>query len=173
MLLGGVEVQNTSGEAGLVIAVVVVGLVIRRQLRTRPVSRAGSLVAPMAVGVFGAIGIAFGIGSVVRYRPLTTLTVALLVASLAIAASFGVARARTVEIWRGPQSEVLRKGTAATTGLWLASGGVHIGLALWIDHAAGTGLLGSASLYAYLAIGLGTQNLLVRRRAAALSWLCP
>jgi hypothetical protein len=165
---GGVEVQNTGGGAALVIAVVVVGLVVRRQLRTRPVSRVGSLAAPVAIGVFGVIGIAFGIASVVKYHPLTMLTIALLVASLAVAASFGVARARTVEIWRGPRSEVLLKGTAATAGLWLASGGVHIGLALWIDHAAGTGLLGSAFLYAYLAIGLGTQNLLVRRRAAAL-----
>ncbi|WP_229350654.1 hypothetical protein [Streptomyces sp. UNOB3_S3] len=62
----------------------------------------------------------------------------------------------------------MRKGTAATTGIWLASVGAHLGLGLWIDHAAGAGLLGTTSLYAYLAIGLGTQNLLVRGRAAAL-----
>ncbi|MET9354761.1 hypothetical protein ABZY14_17530 [Streptomyces sp. NPDC006617] len=89
-------------------------------------------------------------------------------ASLAVAASSGAARARTVRIWRGPRSEVLRKGTAATHGLWFASVALHILLALWMDHTAGAGLLGAASLYAYLAIGLGTQNLLVRRRAAAL-----
>ncbi|MFG3105590.1 hypothetical protein [Streptomyces tendae] len=160
--------QNMNGGAALAAAVVVVGLVVRRQLRTRPVSRTGSLVAPMAIGVFGTIGIAFGIASVVKHRPLTTLTVALLVASLVIAASFGVARARTVKVWRGLQNEVLRKGTAATTGLWLTSAGVHVVLALWIDRAAGAGLLGTASIYAYLAIGLGTQNLVVRRRAAAL-----
>ncbi|MGW4641246.1 hypothetical protein ACWEN6_22170 [Sphaerisporangium sp. NPDC004334] len=160
--------QNTNGEAVLLIAVVVVGLVVRRQLRTRPVRRNGSLIAPVVLGVVGAAAIAFGIASVVKYHPLTTLPIVLLLASLAVAASFGVARARTVRIWRGPQSEVLRKGTTATTALWLASVGVHIGLALWIDHAAGAGLLGTASLYAYLAIGLGTQNLLVRRRAAAL-----
>lgn len=160
--------QNMNGGVPLVLAVVVVGLVVRGQLRTRPVRRTGSLIAPVVLGVLGVAGIAFGIASVVKQHPLTTLPLALLVASLAVAASFGVARARTVQVWRGPQSEVLRKGTAATTGLWLASVGVHIGLALWIDHAAGAGLLGTASLYAYLAIGLGTQNLLVRRRAAAL-----
>jgi hypothetical protein len=33
--------------------------------------------------------------------------------------------------------------------------GVHLGLGLWIDHAAGAGVLGTVSLYAYLAIGLG------------------
>ncbi|MEU2867639.1 hypothetical protein ABZ769_00295 [Streptomyces olivoreticuli] len=160
--------QSANGEPALVIAAVVVGLVVRQQLRTRPVRRNGSLIAPVVLGLLGVAGIAFGIASVVKDRPLTALPVVLLVASLAVAAGFGLARARTVQVWRGPHGEVLRKGTAATTGLWLVSVGVHLGLGLWIDHAAGTGALGTASLYAYLAFGLGTQNLLVRGRAATL-----
>ncbi|MEU1378279.1 hypothetical protein ABZ442_32205 [Streptomyces triculaminicus] len=160
--------QSTHGEAALAITVVVVGLVVRRQLRTRPVRRVGSLVTPAVFGVLGVAAIAFGVASVVKDRPLTAMPVVLLVASLAVAAGFGVARARTVRVWRDPQGEVLRKGTAATTGLWVAAGAVHLGLGLWIDHAAGAGILGAASLYAYLAIGLGAQNLLVRGRAAAL-----
>ncbi|MGK4578688.1 hypothetical protein [Kitasatospora sp. HPMI-4] len=146
----------------------IIGLVVRRQLRTRPVRPVGSLVTPAVFGVLGILGIAFGAASVVKYHPLTALPVVLLVVSLAAAAGLGAARARTVRVWRDPQGEVLRKGTAATTGLWLTSLAVHLGLGLWIDHAAGTGVLGTASLYAYLAIGLGTQNLLVRGRAAAL-----
>ncbi|MGW2366696.1 hypothetical protein ACWCZ5_14080 [Streptomyces sp. NPDC001667] len=160
--------QSTNSGTVLVAAALVVGLVVRQQLRTRPVRRYGSLITPAVFGVLGISGIAFGIASVVKDRPLTALPVALLVASLAVAAGLGAARSRTVRVWRGPQGEVLRKGTAATTGLWLASAGVHFGLGLWIDHAAGTGVLGVASLYAYLAIGVGTQNLLVRGRAAAL-----
>ncbi|KIZ19293.1 membrane protein [Streptomyces natalensis ATCC 27448] len=157
------------GGAGLVVVtVVVVGLVVRRQLRTRPVRRNGSLIAPAVLGVLGVLGITFGIASVVKYRPLTFLPIALLVVSLAVAAGFGVVRARTVRVWRGPQGEVWRKGTAATTVLWLASVVVHGGLGLWIDHVAGAGMLGAASVYAYLAIGLGTQNVLVRGRAVAL-----
>ncbi|MGW2422822.1 hypothetical protein ACWC0C_26815 [Streptomyces sp. NPDC001709] len=159
--------QNTNG-GGLVIALVVVGLVVRQQLRTRPVRRNGSLIAPVILGVLGTALIALGIASVVKDHSLTTLPVVLLVASLAVAAVFGAVRARTVRVWREPQGEVLRKGTVATTGLWLASVAVHTGLAVWIDQAAGTGFLGTASLYAYLAMGLGTQNLLVRRRATAL-----
>ncbi|MFJ9852813.1 hypothetical protein [Streptomyces sp. NPDC101150] len=160
--------QSTNGGAALVIAAVVVGLVVRRQLRTRRVRRNGSLIAPAVLGVLGAVGLAFGVASVVKYHPLTTLSVVLLVISLAVAAGFGVVRARTVRVWHEPEGEVMRKGSAATTGLWLASVGVHAGLGLWIDHAAGAGMLGTASLYAYLAIGLGTQNLVVRGRAAAL-----
>ncbi|MEU5421584.1 hypothetical protein [Streptomyces sp. NPDC020667] len=160
--------QSTNSGTVLVAAALVVGLVVRQQLRTRPVRRYGSLITPAVFGVLGISGIAFGVASVVKDRPLTALPVALLAASLAVAAGLGAARSRTVRVWRGPQGEVLRKGTAATTGLWLASAGVHFGLGLWIDHAAGTGVLGVASLYAYLAIGVGTQNLLVRGRAAAL-----
>ncbi|REK86976.1 hypothetical protein DY245_29365 [Streptomyces inhibens] len=154
-----------NGEAAFVVLVVVVGLVIRQQLRTRPVRRIGSLIVP---GVLGVAGIALGVLSVVKDHSLTALPVILLVVSLAVAAGFGAVRARTVRVWRDPQGVVLRKGTAATTGLWLASVGVHLGLGLWIDHVAGAGVLGTVSLYAYLAIGLGTQNLLVRSRAAAL-----
>ncbi|MFF4602796.1 hypothetical protein ACFY12_08600 [Streptomyces sp. NPDC001339] len=160
--------HGVNGGAAFVILVVVVGLVIRQQLRTRPVRRIGSLVALGALGVLGVAGTAFGVLSVVKDHALTALPVILLVVSLAVAAGFGVVRARTVRIWRGPQGVVLRKGTVATTGLWLASVGVHLGLGLWIDHVTGVGVLGAVSLYAYLAIGLGTQNLLVRSRAAAL-----
>ncbi|CAM5575913.1 MULTISPECIES: hypothetical protein [Streptomyces] len=151
----------------LAVLVGVVGLVVRRQLATRPVRRNGSLIGPAVLGVLGAAGIAFGIASVLKYHPLPLLPVVLLAVSLPVAAVFGAARSRTVRVWREPQGAVLRKGTAATAGLWLASVGAHIGLGLWIDHAAGAGLLGTASVYAYLAIGLWTQNLLIRGRAAA------
>jgi len=160
---------HSNDGASFVIAVVVVGLVVRRQLLTRPVRPNGSLIAPAVLGVLGALGIAFGVASVIKYHPLTALPVVLLVVSMAIAVGFGAARARTVRVWRGSQGEVLRKGTAATTALWLASVGVHVVLGLWIDHAAGAGLLGTASVYAYLAISLGMQNLLLRGRAAAVS----
>ncbi|MFI0716662.1 hypothetical protein ACH4SK_40060 [Streptomyces inhibens] len=160
--------QSTNGEAPLVLVVVVVGLVVRQQLRTRPVRRIGSLIAPALLGVLGVAGIAFGVFSVAKDRPLTALPIVLLAVSLAAAAGFGAARARTVRVWRDTHGVVLRKGTVATAGMWLASVCVHIGLGLWIDHAAGAGVLGTVSLYAYLAIGLGTQNLLVRGQAAAL-----
>lgn len=159
--------QSMNG-GGLVIALVNVGFVVRQQLRIRPVRRNVSLIVPVILGVLGAALIALGIASVVKEHSLTALPVALLLASLAVAGLFGAVRARTVRIWREPRGEVLRQGAVATTGLWVALVAVHTGLALWTDHAAGTGSLGAASLYAYLAIGLGTQNLLVRRRAVAL-----
>ncbi|MFI0981429.1 hypothetical protein ACH4SP_31025 [Streptomyces sp. NPDC021093] len=156
--------------AALALPVLAVGLVVRRQLTARPVRRTASLVTPAVLGALGLAGLALGIATVVEdHHPLTALPLALLVASLAVAAAFGTARARTVRVWRDPRSRtVLRKGTASTTGLWAASVVTHLLLSLWIDHAAGAGVLGPVSLYAYLAIGLGVQNLLVRGRATAL-----
>ncbi|MFI2642660.1 hypothetical protein [Streptomyces sp. NPDC018610] len=157
-------------EKSALIAVLLVALIIRRQLRTRPVRRNGSLVLPIALGGLGALAIAFAAASAAEDdHPLTPLPIALLAASLAVAAGFGAIRARTVRVWRDPEAGVLRKGTPATTALWLASATAHFALALWIDHATDTTALGTASLYAYIAIGLGTQNLLVRGRATTFS----
>ena len=161
--------SSANGGTALLIAVLVVVLLVWRQLRTRRVRRNGSLIVPLAFGLLGALAIAFAVAwSAEHHHPLTALPIALLVASLAVAAGFGVARARTVQVWRDAEGGVLRKGTPMTTVLWLTSVAAHAGLALWIDHAAGAGVLGTASIYAYLAIGLGAQNLLVRGRAAAL-----
>jgi hypothetical protein len=150
------------------VAALVVAVVVLRQLCARPVRPVGSLVAPAVFGVLGAAGLAFGVASVVKYHPLTALPVLLLAVSLVVAAALGAARSRTVAVWRGPEGRVLRKGTVVTTALWLLSFIAHLGLGWWIDHADGVGLLGTASLYAYVAIGLSAQNLLVRRRAVAL-----
>ncbi|THV26423.1 hypothetical protein [Glycomyces paridis] len=150
------------------LAALVVAFVVFRQLRTRPFRPVGSLVAPAVFGVLGAAGLAFGVASVVKFHPLTALPIVLLGASLAVAAALGAARARTVNVWRDSSGRLLRKGTVRTTGLWLLSFAVHLAFGLWIDHADGVGLLGTASLYAYIAIGLSAQHLLLRRRATAL-----
>jgi hypothetical protein len=164
---GGVEIQDSNNGA-FVLAVAIVALVIVRQLRTRPLRRYSSLIVPAVFGVLGIAAITFGIRSVTENGSLTALPIVLLVLSLPVAAGFGAIRSRTVQLWRGADGVILRKGTLATTGFWVASFAAHLGLGLWIDHAARVGVLGVASLYGYVAIGLGTQNLLLRGRAAAL-----
>jgi hypothetical protein len=150
------------------LAALVVAFVVVRQLRARPVRPVGSLITPALFAVLGAAGIAFGVASVVKFHPLTATPIVLLGASLAAAAVLGAARARTVSVWRAPEGGVLRQGTLITSGLWFLSFAVHLGFGLWIDRADGVGILGAASLYAYVAIGLTTQNLLLRRRAYVL-----
>lgn len=113
----------------LIVALVVV-FVIRRQLATRPVTVARSLLAPAAMLVYG-IGMAIvqsgghpfggaGLGVVA----------ALLAAELAAAVGFGVLRARTMLIWRAPDGPgtVLRRGNGYTLAAWAASVAARVGL---------------------------------------------
>ncbi|MET9416342.1 hypothetical protein ABZY03_19580 [Streptomyces klenkii] len=153
--------------ASIVIGIAIVALVIRRQLRTRPVHGKDGPVLLGILGVLGVLALVFGVASVVKEHPLGGFTIALVAASFVVAAGFGVARARTVTVWRAPEGQLLRKGAPATTVLWLVSVAVHIGLDAWIDHTTGTGLLGASTLYLYLAVTLAVQDLLVRRRAAS------
>ncbi|MEU5087461.1 hypothetical protein [Streptomyces sp. NPDC021356] len=55
--------DNTHGGPALLMAVLVVAVVIRRQLRTRRVLRNGSLVVPRVFGILGALAIAIGAGT--------------------------------------------------------------------------------------------------------------
>ncbi|MEV4926481.1 hypothetical protein [Streptomyces roseoverticillatus] len=155
--------------ASIVIGIVIVALVIRRQLRTRPVHGKGGVALLGFLGLMGVLAFTFGVASVVKEHPLGGLTIALLAVCFLVAAGFGVVRARTVEVWRAPGGELLRKGTPVTTALWLVSLAVHIGLDKWIDHSTGTGLLGASTVYLYLAVTLTVQDVLVRRRAASVA----
>ncbi|MFC5144509.1 hypothetical protein [Streptomyces aureoversilis] len=155
--------------AGIVIGIVIVALVIRRQLRTRPVHGKGGVVLLGVLGVLGVVALAFGVVSVVKEHAPGTVTVALLAASFLAAAGFGVARARMVTVWRAPEGRMLRTGAPAAMVLWLASLAVHIGLGEWIDHTTRAGLLGASTLHLYLAVTLAVQDLLVRRRAASVA----
>ncbi|MFF3745839.1 hypothetical protein [Streptomyces kronopolitis] len=53
----GEAARSLNGAAALVIVVLVVGLVVRRQLRTRPVRRTGALVTPVLLGVPGTVSL--------------------------------------------------------------------------------------------------------------------
>lgn len=154
--------NSTSAAIGLVI----VALILRRQLRTRPVRQSADLRLLGLLGVLGVLALTFGVKSVTDSHPLSPATVILLAVALVVATAFGALRARTVRVWRDPAGLALRKGTAATVALWLASLAAHIGLDVWIDHTTGVGLLGPSTLYAYMAVSVGTQDLAVRRRAA-------
>ncbi|MEV5379899.1 MULTISPECIES: hypothetical protein [Streptomyces] len=155
--------------ASIVIGIVIVALVIRRQLRTRPVHGKGGVVLLGILGLLGVLALVFGVASVVKEHPLGGATIALVAVCFLVAAGFGVVRARTVKVWRAPEGQLLRKGAPATTALWIVSIAVHVGLDKWIDHTTRTGLLGASTVYLYLAVTLAVQDFLVRRRAASVA----
>ncbi|WP_438297303.1 hypothetical protein [Streptomyces sp. HUAS TT7] len=153
--------------SGIVLGFVIVALVVHRQERARTVRENNH---PALLGFLTALGflaLALGVASVVRHRPLDAGAVTLVMASLVVGAGFGAARSRTVQVWRTPGGRTLCRDTPLTTILWFASVAGHFCIGTWIDRAAGAGSLGLSTLYLHLAVSLGVQGLLVRRRAAS------
>jgi hypothetical protein len=145
----------------VIVGVLVLALVVRRQLQVRAVNDAGSALIPVALVAIGAAEVAAYADS----HPPAAVTVATIAGSLVVAVVLGAARASTVRLWV-QEGRVLRQGTAVTIVLWLVSLGLHLlsdrELAAR-GHAAAQ--LGQVSVLLYLGITLGVQGVLVRRRA--------
>jgi hypothetical protein len=152
----------------ILIGLLVLALIIRRQLRVRRVRESAPFVLLGILVVLGVVAFTAGLRSVTQDHPLKALTVVLLVVSFVLAAGFGVLRATTVRLTRDRAGEALMQGTAATVALWVVSVGAHFGLDAWIDRTSGGGALGFSTVYLYLAVTLGVQGLVVRRRVGGM-----
>jgi hypothetical protein len=90
---------------------------------------------------------------------------ALVIGSFVVgAAVFGAVRALTVRLTPFAQG-VVQQATWLTIGLWVVSVGVHFSTAALISSLHGPVGVTGASVLLYLAISLGVQNAVVRRRA--------
>ncbi len=88
--------------------------------------------------------------------------------SLVVGGALGAVRALTVTIWRVPDGPALSKGTIATALLWAVSLGAHLAMQVGIDNSTKIAGFGASSLLLYLAVTLGAQREVSRRRAARL-----
>ena len=143
----------------IVLGVVVLGLLIYRQLRSRPVNASGlRLVAILAV-----------IGAVQAYEFLDkhhsgAVTYAALGGSLVLAAVFGALRAATVRVWlQGGQPWT--KGNWLTAVLWIIALAAHLGYDALVTPGRGSSGLGAATVVLYLAVSLGIQRVITQQRA--------
>ncbi len=144
----------------LVLGVLALGLLVYRQLRTRPV-RAFNPRLPLILGVIGVVEVATFLKT---YHHSETAVAASLAGSLLLAAVFGAARAGTVRIWdSGGQAWV--RGTWITALLWVVSLAAHLGYDAVLDVKDAHGSLGSASIVLYLAVTFTLQRLVVLYRA--------
>jgi hypothetical protein len=146
----------------IVLGVVVLGLLIYRQLRRRPVNASGlRLVAILAV-----------IGVIQAYQFLDkhhsgAVTYAALGGSLVLAAVFGALRAVTVRVWlQGGQP--WSKGSWLTAALWIVALAAHLGYDALVTPGRGSSGLGAATLVLYLAVSLGIQRVVTQVRASRL-----
>ncbi|HEY0279785.1 MAG TPA: hypothetical protein VGC32_16100 [Solirubrobacterales bacterium] len=147
------------GTEGLLIALVLLGWLLWRQLQVRELRRDRGYLLPLIVA-------AIGMFEVVRYgedHPLGASGIALLAASLVVAAAFGAIRATTVRLWVD-DGRLLRQGTLITAALWLIAIAVHLaGDRVIAPHDADR--IGAVSLLLYLGVSLAVQRAALGERA--------
>jgi hypothetical protein len=143
----------------IILGVVVLGLLIYRQLRSRPVNASGlRLVAILAV-----IGVVQAYSFLDKHHS-GTVTYAALGGSLALAAVFGALRAATVRVWlQGGQPWT--KGNLVTAVLWVIALAAHLGYDALVTPGRGSSGLGAATVVLYLAVSLGIQRVITQQRA--------
>lgn len=150
----------------IVIGVAILGLLLARQMRTRPVRETSALKLFLVIGAIGLID-TFDAMEPKGHGPVSVAAIAWIIGSLFVAGGLGVIRALSVNIWRSPEGKLLCKGTAVTMSLWVIAIAIHFAFEYAIDHATTVAGLGSATILLYLAVSLGAQRETVRIRAVA------
>ena len=143
----------------IVLGVLVLGLLIYRQLRSRPVNASGLRL----VAILGVIGLVQAFQFLDKHHS-GAVTYAALGGSLLLAAVFGALRAATVRVWlQGDQPWT--KGNWLTAVLWVIALAAHLGYDALVMPGRGSSGLGAATVVLYLAVSLGIQRIIVLRRA--------
>ncbi len=147
----------------LVIGVAVLGLLIFRNLRARPV-RQSSQRLYLILGVIGVIQTFQYLGN--HHVPVTTATAGL-AGSLVLAAVFGAIRAATVRVWM-KDGQPWTQGNVLTAVLWIIALGAHLGYDAVLGMHKDISGLGDATVLLYLVVSLAVQWMIVQARAARL-----
>ncbi len=140
----------------------VVGLILVRQWRVRPVPLHLRLGVPIFLGVIGV----FQLSHYASGHPLGSGTALWVTLWIALAAGMGALRGWTAQIWRadGPFRWVVRRGTWATMALWGLGIALHL---ILVGRAAG------ASFLVSLGVGYGVQRAVEQARASKIRALDP
>jgi hypothetical protein len=146
----------------LLIGVVVLGLLIVRQLRSRPARGNQRLLLILLLA--GLVEMSSGLQRVL----VGPVTVAALVGSLVLAALFGALRAFTVRIWMQDGQPWVRGGLL-TAALWVVALAAHLGYDFLVGQDKTMAPLGTATLLLYLVASFGIQRLVVAYRVQRLS----
>ena len=147
--------------SSIVIGIAVLVLLVLRQLRPRPAKEGTRWVLLLVLAGYGVTQVS----AAAKGHTLKTETIALIVASLIVAAVFGAIRAATVRLWV-EGSTVMQRGSAVTVALWIVAIAVHLGLDVLIDKSTDISHLGTSTLLIYLAVTFGVQSLIIAGRAA-------
>ncbi len=152
--------------ADILIALLVLGWIIFRQLRARPVKERNAYTVMLVLGVLGL----YQIGTLAGKLPIPASAYTALVVGLGSGAFFGWLRGRLVRVWR-QDGALFRQGNWLTVLLWVGGLLVHLGidrvgglLAPASQQVAATAL-GTSGILLYLAVALAAQRFATLRRA--------
>lgn len=139
-----------------------IGLILVRQWRVRPIPLRLRLGVPIFMGLIGI----WQLTAYTDHHALGSKTALWVTLWLAAGAGMGALRGLTSHVWRaeGPFRWVVRKATWATMGLWALTIALHLAI---------VGRATDASLLLSLGIGYGVQRAVEQARAARLRALDP
>ncbi|MFC5181655.1 DUF1453 domain-containing protein [Actinomadura harenae] len=149
-----------STTANVLLVLLVLGLVLRRQLTARQINEAKMYTLPAVLVI---VGVAQG-GLIDRAHE--ALSVWLLVVEAAAGLVLGAMRAATMRLWREPDGTLWRRGGGLTIVAWIVSIAVRVGL-LGIAYALGV-RTGSGNLIAFLGVSLLAQYAILDLRSRSL-----
>jgi len=153
--------MSTNSLTDIVIGAAVVGLLVTFQMRARPVRESSAARISVVLGIIGIVEIS----DAAKGHVVGAGTVAWIVGSLVIGGALGAARAFSTRIWRLQDGSGMSQGTIVTAVLWVISLGAHLAMEVGIDRSTKVAGLGASSLMLYLAVTLGVQREVLRRRA--------
>jgi hypothetical protein len=142
----------------VVLGIAILGLIIYRQMVTRPVR--DNFRVPLILAIIGIIELV----NFLKGKHVTGSLAAGLAGSLVLAAAFGVVRAMTTKVWVA-DGQAWRKGTVLTAALWVVALAAHLGYDYLVYKHSN---LGDVTIVLYLAVSFAVQTVVLQARAQRL-----
>ncbi|GAA3448922.1 hypothetical protein [Dactylosporangium matsuzakiense] len=143
--------------AAIGLGVAFAALVISRQVRRRAVTPRGLIILPVWFLILSLLA-----DHRMVYRLDSALAIGFFAAGVAFAVAMGFARAATLRVW-GTDAGPMCEGDWRTGVLWVATIAVRVGVFLLAARLGAQEGMGEAMVF--VAVTLGTQNVLLARRA--------
>jgi hypothetical protein len=143
----------------LVISVAVLGFLVYRQLRARPLRASPRLLLILLV-----IGVIETYGYFHAGKHSASAAAVALVGSLVLAAAFGAVRAFTVRIWQ-QDGQPWVQGNWLTATLWVLAVAAHLGFDYLVGQHKDIGDIGDATVVLYVVASFAVQRVVMFRRA--------
>jgi membrane protein YdbS with pleckstrin-like domain len=153
------DAVSTQTASELVVGVLVLGWLVYRQLRARPLRMSQRLLLILLL-----------LGAIETYdyfehgKHSASAAAVALVGSLVLAAVFGAVRAFTVRIWE-QEGQPWVQGNLLTAALWVVAVAAHLGFDYLVGQHKDIGDIGNATVVLYLVVSLVVQRVVMTYRA--------